>query len=347
MNSEIINDTSMCGFENGEHPDIPDEMIHEWQGMVNIMANTINVPAGLIMHIEGDKISVLVRSETEGNPYKIGDSETWFGSGLYCESVILSGKSLFISNALEDKQWSNNPDVKLNMINYQGFPIKWPNGDPFGTICVLDSKTHHYTMEHEKLMLKFSKIIETKLSLLEQNKQLNHKLSNVQALANTDSLTNILNRRAFFEQCDREINRAKRYGNFLCLLLLDLDKFKNINDKFGHNIGDEILSLFANKVQQMKRLVDVFGRIGGEEFAILLPETNVADAMVFADRIREHTFNITVPVKDEIASVTVSVGIAEYNNFDLEFKEILSQADVALYKAKRSGRNIVCQYLLN
>jgi GAF domain-containing protein len=116
------------------------------------MAEMLDVPAGLIMRIVGEKINVFVSSSTAGNPYHRGDSEHFWGSGLYCETVVTKNHELLVPNALFDEAWRNNPDVKLNMISYLGYPIRWPDGKPFGTICVLDCKTNSYCERYKRLV---------------------------------------------------------------------------------------------------------------------------------------------------------------------------------------------------
>jgi hypothetical protein len=147
-------------------PRIPDTILEKWQKIVDLMAETLDVPAGLIMRILGDEIHVFVSSSTEGNPYHPGDSEHFWGSGLYCETVVTKNHELLVPNALFDEAWRNNPDVRLNMISYLGYPIRWPDGGPFGTICVLDSKTNSYSEKYKRLMTQFRDIVEIHLQII-------------------------------------------------------------------------------------------------------------------------------------------------------------------------------------
>jgi signal transduction histidine kinase len=147
-------------------PQIPDTILEKWQKIVNLMAETLDVPAGLIMRILGDEILVFVSSSTKGNPYHPGDSEHFLGSGLYCETVVTKNHELLVPNALFDETWRNNPDVRLNMISYLGYPIRWPDGGPFGTICVLDSNTNSYSEKYKRLMTQFRDIVEIHLEIL-------------------------------------------------------------------------------------------------------------------------------------------------------------------------------------
>ena len=147
-------------------PPISDPILQKWQKIVNLMAEMLDVPAGLIMRILGEEIHVFVSSRTEGNPYHPGDHEHFWGSGLYCETVVTKNHELLVPNALIDEVWKNNPDVKLNMISYLGYPIRWPDGKPFGTICILDCKTNSYSEKYKRLMVQFRDIVETHLEII-------------------------------------------------------------------------------------------------------------------------------------------------------------------------------------
>ncbi len=149
---------------------IPDKIQQSWQEIVDLMAELFDVPAGLIMRLNQPVIEVF--STSLGNPYHVGDSEHFDNSGLYCERVIKTGEKLHVPNALEDEEWKDNPDVKLNMISYLGFPLLYPDKSPFGTICILDSKRNEFSQTIERLMLKFKGIIESNLELIYMNKVL-------------------------------------------------------------------------------------------------------------------------------------------------------------------------------
>lgn len=169
--------------------EVPTEILENWKKLVDILAELAEIPAALIMRFEAPYIEVFLSSESEGNPYHPGDKETLYGSGLYCERVIKSQDKLLVPNALEDANWKNNPDVKLNMISYLGFPILLPNKMPFGTICVLDNKSNEYSKTTETLMLNFRNLIESHLEMIymnqilgDKNKRLTDYLMELQAL---------------------------------------------------------------------------------------------------------------------------------------------------------------------
>lgn len=157
--------------------------------------------------------------------------------------------------------------------------------------------------------------------------------------ANIDALTGIFNRRFFDQFIKREIQRDARYGHSLSLLLLDIDYFKNINDEFGHQQGDEVLRWLASKIKSIIRQTDVVARFGGEEFVLLLTETKPANALLVAEKIRsqiELESQYFVPKQ-----FTVSMGISCYPDNGFSDDIIIKAADAALYQSKQNGRNCV------
>jgi signal transduction histidine kinase len=130
------------------------------------MAEMLAVPAALITRIVGEEIHVFVASGTEGNPYHRGDFQHFWGSGLYCETVVTKNHELLVPNALLDEAWRNNPQVGLNLISYLGYLIRWPDGRPFGTMCVFDCKTNSYSEKYKRLITQFRDIVEIHLEII-------------------------------------------------------------------------------------------------------------------------------------------------------------------------------------
>src|SRR5215469_4076160 len=122
-----------------EHTEIPAEILLKWQEIVNVLAEVMHVPAALVMQVEPPNIKVFVSSESTGNPYEPGDLAS-LNTGLYCETVMRTRQPLLVPDALADEEWKSNPDVRLGMISYPAFPVAWPDGQIFGTICLLDDK---------------------------------------------------------------------------------------------------------------------------------------------------------------------------------------------------------------
>lgn len=161
--------------------------------------------------------------------------------------------------------------------------------------------------------------------------------------ARIDFLTQVNNRGYFMEQAEIELSRAVRYGDPFSLLMLDIDFFKQVNDSHGHQAGDAVLVKLASIMRQTLREVDIIGRIGGEEFAILLPETGLEKSFQAAERLRINVSNTKVPIGNGLPlKITVSIGIASMTSNDDNIDLLLSQADAALYEAKHAGRNKVC-----
>ena len=158
-------------------------------------------------------------------------------------------------------------------------------------------------------------------------------------LSRTDVLTDTANRRAFMEELEKEYDRARRHGHPMSVVMIDLDHFKAINDRHGHAAGDAALRTFAAVVRPLLRSTDVFARTGGEEFALLLPETGLAEACSLAERLRDAVAEATVENGESIFGITASFGVAELSSVDATAYSILNRADRALYEAKRSGRN--------
>lgn len=160
-------------------------------------------------------------------------------------------------------------------------------------------------------------------------------------LADTDPLTGVANRRRFLEAARHDIKLARRYGNCVTLIFFDLDHFKSVNDRFGHAVGDKVLQAIGSLCLEAMRDVDTVGRMGGEEFAILMPHVDLDGAVHAAERLRGLVEALR-PVKGLDLAVTASFGVAELGNASLE--EMLDRADQRLYRAKNEGRNQVCLY---
>lgn len=168
-----------------------------------------------------------------------------------------------------------------------------------------------------------------------------HRLQEeLQRQARTDALTGLANRRYFQECAQTEFERSRRYGRPLSLVAIDVDHFKEINDRHGHPIGDQVLQTLAQCVQGNLRSNDVFARTGGEEFCILLPDTDVAPAAELAERLRGH-LGLCVAVQDLGLTVSASFGVTGLAGEDDRFEDIFARADRALYAAKDQGRNRV------
>ena len=170
--------------------------------------------------------------------------------------------------------------------------------------------------------------------ILGQNREL-------ERLATTDPLTGISNRRYFMDFATKEFLRSQRYSHVFSAIQMDIDHFKRINDTYGHAGGDEVLKAFAVNCQDLLRESDVLGRIGGEEFSIILPETEKAGALTVAERFRQTIADLKVYADDHVVRFTVSIGLTSLRQDDAGIEAVLRRADEALYLAKNGGRNKV------
>jgi diguanylate cyclase (GGDEF)-like protein len=168
-------------------------------------------------------------------------------------------------------------------------------------------------------------------------------LAKLEHEAHTDPLTQVANRGRFIDVANEELARCRRYGHPLSLWMIDVDHFKDLNDTYGHQAGDVALKSLMVTSRQALRDWDIVGRMGGEEFAVLLPETDATQALQVAERLRQTVATAAIPIGEgRVVHLTVSTGIATLHDDDTTVETLLSLADEALYEAKRRGRDRVC-----
>lgn len=210
------------------------------------------------------------------------------------------------------------------MISYYGLPIQWPDKENYGTICVLDNKTNQYNESFKELMQEFKLSMEKDLELLVSQERLKN-------LAERDMLTSIFNRRKTAEILTLEHARSNRYKTPLAIAVIDLDKFKQVNDKYGHDVGDKVLKIFSGAVSARIRNVDIFGRWGGDEFLLICPNTDSTGVALLLEYIYEL---VVKEIQKTAVEVGFSYGIAEFKSIDTGPDDLFKRADEALYKAK-------------
>lgn len=288
----------------------------KWQNIMNATAGILDVPAALIMRISKQHMQVYKASENTENPY-LEKAKDELGHGLYCETVIGEDRLLQVQNALKDSVWATNPDVKLNMIAYVGLPIKWPDGRFFGTICALDNKERVFTDKHIDLLKQFKSAIETDLVNIKLLQKLNK-------MARVDSLTGCDNRLNILDKLELTTHIYYRNKEPFCLVMIDIDKFKQINDTLGHQQGDKVLIRFANHFKDRLRKSDSFGRFGGDEFMAILRNTNHQYAECV---MRDLQAIITGDAMLKKHSISFTYGIIEMNENIKTIKQMIDQAD--------------------
>ncbi len=328
--------------------DVPDDVRERWQQAINILCQLLDMPIALVMRVNWPHIEVYVSngSNKENNPYYPGDIEYLPQSGLYCESVIKNKSVLEVIDANSDPRWVNNPDMKYGYCTYLGMPILLPDGNVFGTLCIMDNQAREFDETTRRLLDNFKALLESHLELVLNNQALSSLLNEVSTLnakldlaSKTDPLTQLPNRSGFAASFRSEQVRMVRHQESSCLLLLDIDHFKAINDTFGHNAGDEVLIAVGHSIKSRLREYDFLWRWGGEEFLILLPNTGLKQAVTVAEDLRKCVASLSIDNIDQ-RTITISVGVSTLQPNESSHHSV-ARVDEMLYRAKAGGRNQV------
>ena len=219
------------------------------------------------------------------------------------------------------------------------FEIDPGNMKPFSQILQeANQELGKLNLSYEQLTVELKQAKEKAENFAQELKQANERLRD---LAFKDGLTDLYNHRYFQDSLDHELSRARRYKKPFSLIMLDLDQFKMINDKYGHPMGDAVLKEVSKAIKNTIRDCDIAARYGGEEFAIVLPETELKGAAMVAERLRKAVERLKITAKDYCIQTTISVGVTSYlvSPEKKDKSEIISEADKALYVSKNTGRN--------
>ncbi|MFL0809641.1 MAG: diguanylate cyclase [Agarilytica sp.] len=194
-------------------------------------------------------------------------------------------------------------------------------------------------------VLIYSFLIEQQnMRLTEYGRELKGRNEQLEAMANTDTLTGLMNRRAFLQIFSHEMDRYNRHGTVFSVAVMDLDHFKLVNDEYGHQAGDDVLKLFSGILTETFRQSDIAARWGGEEFVALLPDTHEEQAKMALEKVRKNFEAASVETPEGPLKCTVSIGAAQFDDDHLSLDDVLAHADKALYMAKETGRNRICLY---
>jgi diguanylate cyclase (GGDEF)-like protein len=193
---------------------------------------------------------------------------------------------------------------------------------------------HKYSIEDQQML----EVLAAHAAIALDNAKL---FGQIQQLAITDSLTNVFNRRHFFDIAQRELHRSLRYHHPLSVMMLDIDHYKIVNDTYGHVIGDVALKVISNHLMENLRETDTLGHYGGDEFSILLPETELGKAVEIAERLRVLINQTPISIDQNEFTSTISVGVSCTNESITDFSQLFLSADMALYDAKNNNRNQV------
>lgn len=247
-------------------------------------------------------------------------------SVAFCNHAIRQDQPLVITNAQADARFCDNPLVTGDpgIRSYAGVPLRTADGYNVGSLCAIDTRVRDFAPEQLAALRGLAPIVVEQMEL--------------RLLAERDALSGALTRRAFVAAVDRQIALYLRHGRPAALLLLDIDHFKAVNDTHGHPAGDRVIEAVADLCHTLSRPSDAFGRLGGEEFGLLLPETGETEAVLAAQRFCDAIAALTIP-HDPPLRVTASFGVAAIDPHRVTSGSWIGAADAALYAAKRGGRN--------
>jgi diguanylate cyclase (GGDEF)-like protein/PAS domain S-box-containing protein len=320
-----------------------DERLIDWHGKAAVQLNVSDVSEQVAMLAELVNAEQRLRAMLEALPYPIyitrrHDGQLLFVNRKTCllfqksASQLLHGKSIDFFVDPKEREDLTKLLETLNDIRDVEIQMKTAHGRIFtAEVAAIPISYGH------------APAILVALNDISQRKQLEAELFRE---ASTDALTGLSNRRYFIAQAEQELRRSRRFARDLSVMMIDLDHFKPINDQYGHATGDIVLQGVVKAALESLRQSDMMGRLGGEEFAVILPETGLAAATEVASRLRAHIAErpmVTTGANVTRAAIpcTVSVGIAQLSPADTSIDDLLNRADQALYRAKEQGRNRV------
>jgi diguanylate cyclase (GGDEF)-like protein len=291
-----------------------------FEKIVNLVRAVLSVPMATVTLVASDRQWFKAH---RGMP-----SQETPRSISFCTHTIQERGALVVTNAMLDPRFANSPLVTgaPYIRSYAGIPLRTPDGYNVGALCAIDTNPRAFSDAEIAILTNLASIVMDELEL--------------RMIAGRDHLTGALTRRGFMEEAEKELSRHDRNGRASALALLDVDHFKSINDTHGHPAGDQVLRQLAEVCSTVIRPTDSFGRIGGEEFALLLTDVEVSGAFAAAERVRSmieaHPFKIG---DGRALKVTASFGVAPLDATVATVDAWLATADASLYRAKRDGRN--------
>lgn len=349
--------------------DIPDDMEHGWQNIVDLLAQITQVPAALIMRVHANYIEVFSTSRSENNPYNKGDSES-LGNGLYCETVMETQRQLLLPNALADPKWENNPDIKLGLVSYCGIPLLWPNGELFGTICILDSKENHYTSTYIKLLESFRTSIESQLKTLFQHAkltQMNRDLKNrvynrtkdlaslnyslnqeidkrkaaeqkINFQKNHDLGTGFLNRSAFESRLNHKLIAQRRLteGSF-AVIHIGFTNGRRIQARYSYSALDQVLVEYRQRIDSITDIEVLTARPTSVDLVLAFSVKDLHHRLEELSQTLVRVGHSEFDIESDKVHLHAYIGIAITDSED-DAESILQKSSEAMLACKDSGQ---------
>jgi len=332
--------------------EIPADILENWQGLIEHIAEIASVPVSLVMRLQPHEIEVCATNNHLENPYQVGGREALNGE-LLCETVINSQRELLVSNALADPHWCDNPDIKLGMIAYCGLPLNWPTGKPFGTICMLDIKENGYSLAQRKLLQLFKKMIETSLTILYQqyvleqkvklrtaelervNKTLSKMLDQQAAAEHTIQLQkyrNTLTGLPNIKQLEKHFNEnILTSTNKTALLHLRITNLTYIRNNLGLLCSQYITQYVADKLRALCPKGVYVAVLSDDDFALLYSQNNnefMQPIMAIIDYILA-LLDEKVIFEEQRITLTHCVGASVYPDNGHNFLDVMRNSSVS------------------
>lgn len=301
--------------------------LEKWQRVVDLIVKLFEAPRSSITQHLGDEFQVISTSNNEENFDKVGASFP-YELHSYCRNIIESNSPLYVKNALNSEPWKDSPPAKANILSYLGYPLFWPDGRLFGTICVSDSKGSNYSQVLQEVFEHFRDLINADLAMV-------HQYDQVQQLSLVDEMTGCSNRRGLMTLGPQCLSLAERFKYDVGVMFIDIDNLKQVNDVYGHDFGDRAITILADILQQSFRETDVIARMGGDEFfTLVLLRDDECLKKLKRRLIYKYREYLADDHKFELVDISVGSRTYSYNQLP-SLEEMLIQTDLLMYKHKQ------------
>ncbi|MHA6299655.1 GGDEF domain-containing protein [Devosia sp. CAU 1758] len=287
--------------------------------VANLVRLVFRVETALVTMIDGHRQWYKAALGTPNSQVPVGDS--------FCQHALLAHDPLIVNDATLDPRFRANPHVTADngVRFYAGMPLVTPDGHIIGTICAIDSRPRAFSEREVEILHELAQVVMSELELRQ--------------LATMDGLTGLATRRAFKADAAKYVALARRHRSQLSVITFDIDHFKKVNDNYGHAGGDMVLKAVAAAAQAGLRQSDILGRLGGEEFAAILPDADGPAAVAVAEKLRHALRVLEFPGSRPPIRVSASFGVATLDPGRDDLDSVLLKADEALYEAQGAGRN--------
>ncbi|NRF64458.1 sensor domain-containing diguanylate cyclase [Vibrio coralliilyticus] len=320
-------DTQQCLTD----PDAQLIDLSKWQEMVNLLADLFGAATGAIVQLRNDEFNVVVSSQNPDHYLEAQMNWPW-NMKSFCRHMVETRQDLYVPSAATHEVWSAVPPVAEGAVrSYCGIPIFWPNGKPFGSICVIDTNATSYDKTLIRVLCQLARLVTLDLDTA-------CRLQEAEELALKDDLTNTFNRRGLTLLGEQKIKDAPRYQQAIGMLYIDIDNLKQVNDKGGHESGDQCILILAQTLREACRQSDVIARLGGDEFVVLSLLNTRRELKQLAARVSAEYLAQTKD-KESLSLTSLSIGSHIEDCFGAPcLEDLIAQSDKAMYQNKQSKK---------